>query len=166
MIRDVHPGSRIRILIIYPSLIPDPGGQKGTESRICNTGALLTCMVLSRAREGELAEWLGCFEQDAGRVRRQRLVVLEPLVGRLGQRIRHTFLTHKKKALKISLSQSTRYLLVGLVKFSHWNYLLMTLWNVFFFLCNQCGDSTVTYLPGSFTAQHFISTNPDQLVKK
>jgi hypothetical protein len=25
MIRDVHPGSRIRTLIFYPSLIPDPG---------------------------------------------------------------------------------------------------------------------------------------------
>jgi hypothetical protein len=37
-IRDVHPGSgsRIRILILHPSRIPDPGGQKGTGSRIRN----------------------------------------------------------------------------------------------------------------------------------
>ncbi len=41
MIRDVHPGygSRIPILMFYPSRIPVPvtGGQKGTGSRIRNT---------------------------------------------------------------------------------------------------------------------------------
>jgi hypothetical protein len=41
MIRAVHPGSRSRILIFYPSRIPDPGSriQKGTgsRSRIRNT---------------------------------------------------------------------------------------------------------------------------------
>jgi hypothetical protein len=28
MIPDVHPGSRIRILIFYPSRVPDPGVKK------------------------------------------------------------------------------------------------------------------------------------------
>ncbi len=37
MIRVVHPGSGSRILIFYPSRIPDPGGQKGTGSQIRNT---------------------------------------------------------------------------------------------------------------------------------
>jgi hypothetical protein len=32
MIRDVHPGSRIRILIFYPSRIPDPGVKKAPDS--------------------------------------------------------------------------------------------------------------------------------------
>jgi hypothetical protein len=33
MIRDVHPGSRVRILIFYPSRIPDPGVKKAPDPR-------------------------------------------------------------------------------------------------------------------------------------
>jgi hypothetical protein len=56
MIRDVHPGSgsRIRILTFTPSRIPDPGGQKGTGSRIRirNIGFNLACLtILSGFRE-------------------------------------------------------------------------------------------------------------------
>ncbi len=57
-----------------------------------------TCMVLAGAVEVQVAAGLVRHLQDAGGVRRQRLVVFEPLVGGPGQRVRHTFLNREQIA--------------------------------------------------------------------
>jgi hypothetical protein len=44
MIRDVHPGSRIQILIFYPSRIPDPG------VKAPDPGSLIRYTVIDRVK--------------------------------------------------------------------------------------------------------------------
>ncbi len=65
MIRDVQPGSRIRILIFYPSRIPDPGVKKAPDpgSWIRNTGHRNFHQNGKRGvfRETLLQGWKECF---------------------------------------------------------------------------------------------------------
>ncbi len=66
MIQNIHPGSRIRILIFYPSRIPDPGVKKTPDpwsATLLNPDPLLakrrTCSFQLRFTQAKEVETLG-----------------------------------------------------------------------------------------------------------